>query len=707
MTEQRDAYETYLTVRDAVLRMKHHDRIGSASPSAYWTGELSNIDYMIEASPLIVRKLRHHTFQITGIRPYDYRVQDDNRRDAFERRLGALVELGGRDLLVPEHEALGGFGYSLADGLCNLDTLKFFEVLVGMKRAGVLQCLEGPAPVVLEIGAGWGGFAYQVKTLFPQVSYVVVDLPELFLFSATYLQTVFPRARVVFADDASDSSGWQGADFVFVPNTMADRVRHVLPSVTVNIASFQEMTSEQVETYARLARDAGSRFLYSLNRERSRYNAQLSSVRELLGRCYDVREVALLDTDYTKAIKKPPKPGIRVPPWLEHARTLWSAYVTRAVSTGEEDFAYVHLAGSCRAIDAPTVASSTAHREATAARAQVGIGATLFNRAQYLREALDSLLAQTYRDFRLVLVDDASSDETEAVAREYAARDSRIRYVRHGERQGMIASWRRAFEEATTDPSVQYFAWASDHDRWDPYWLKTLVEAMEADPDVVLAYPLTRRLDTGGRLLDKPPRLFETQGVTSRDERWSRVCREHPASGDMVYGLMSAAALRDAGVFRDVVCPDRLLVAELALRGEFRQVPRELWFRRQFEEASVARQQTSLFAGRAPRGRWLPPWLQHARTLWSVYVTRAASTGERRAAAHRVIRYSVLYALKHQQKTTTYRQFGSVLRGLRWTRKRIKHYSLLAVFHALVSTRRAYHRTVYEVAIFTRRIGIR
>ena len=693
MMEQRDAYETYLTVRDAVLRMKRHEGGMSAAPSVYWAEELSNIDYMIEASPLIVRKLRHHSFQLTGIRPYDYRAQDDSRLDAFEQRLCALVELGGRDLLVPEHEALGGFGYSLAEGLFNLDTLKFFEVLVGMKRAGVLQSLEGPAPIVLEIGAGWGGFAYQVKTLFPRVSYVVVDFPELFLFSATYLQTVFPQARVVFADDASDPSGWRGADFVFVPNTRASDVRHVTPSVTVNIASFQEMTSTQVEEYAKLASDAGSEFLYSLNRERSRYNAQLSSVSELVRRYYDVREVALLHTDYTKAIKKPPRPGANVP--------------SRKSRDGEEDFAYRHLAGKRRATDVPEVAPPTARREAAATGPQVGIGATLFNRAHYLHEALDSLLTQTYRDFRLILVDDASSDETEAVAREYTARDPRVRYVRHSERQGMVASWRRAFEEATAEASVPYFAWASDHDRWDPRWLETLVEAMEVDPNLVLAYPFTRRLDADGRLLDKPPRLFETRGLTSLDERWLHVSREHVASGDMVYGLMRAEAVRDAGIFRDVMCPDRLLVAELALCGQFRQVPEELWFRRQFEEASVARQRTSLHAGRVPSGRWLPPWLQHGQTLWAVYVTQAADARQRRAAARRVLQYSALYALKHQQKTTTYRQFGAVLRGLTWTRKRVKHYLFLAVFHTLVSTRRAYHRTVHEVAILTRRMGLR
>lgn len=337
----------------------------------------------------------------------------------------------------------------------------------------------------------------------------------------------------------------------------------------------------------------------------------------------------------------------------------------------------------------------------------VGLGATLYNRAAYLKEALDSLLAQTYPGFRLVLVDDASTGETESIAREYTARDPRVTYIRHEERQGMTASWRHAFEAATEESSIRYFAWASDHDRWDPRWLECLVNELEANGRLVLAYPYTRRLDGDGRLLDKPPRLFETTGMRTLDERWPYVCRETVASGDMVYGLMRAEAVRRAGVFRDVFCPDRLLIAELALQGEFRQVPEELWFRRQFGEASVSRQRTSLFAGRAPRGRWLPPWLQHGRALWRAYVAGEQDPERRRAASRRVFQYSVQYALRHQQKSTTYRQFGAIVRGFTWTRKRVKHYSLLAIFHTLVSTRRAYHRTIYEVAIFTRRIGLR
>jgi hypothetical protein len=255
---------------------------------------------------------------------------------------------------------------------------------------------------------------------------------------------------------------------------------------------------------------------------------------------------------------------------------------------------------------------------------------------------------------------------------------------------------------------MRYFAWASDHDRWDPRWLETLVGVMDEDDGVVLAYPYTRRIDHEGRLLEKPPRRFDTQGAESMQDRWSLVCGEHLACGDMVYGLMRVEALRGSGVFRDVVCPDRLLIAELALHGQLRQTPDELWYRRQFpESSSVARQRTSLFAGRAPLGRRLPPWFQHGRILWRVYVAPVTSPEDRRAASRRVLQYTGAYLLKHQQKTTTYRQFGAVLRGFTWLRKRVKHYVLLGIFHTLVGSRRAYHRTVYEVAVFTRRIGLR
>ena len=123
----------------------------------------------------------------------------------------------------------------------------------------------------------------------------------------------------------------------------------------------------------------------------------------------------------------------------------------------------------------------------------VGIGMTLCNRAAYLNEAVESLLAQSHREFTLVLVDDGSTDETERLARAFEQRDPRVQYVRCAERRGMVAAWRTAFEQASPE-GVRYFAWASDHDRWHPRWLQTLLETLEEHPDVVLAYPLTQRI---------------------------------------------------------------------------------------------------------------------------------------------------------------------------------------------------------------------
>jgi hypothetical protein len=293
-------YRAYERARAAVLQITGTPPAegGTVVPSAYWSEELENIDYMIEASPLIIRKLRHHSFHITGIRPYDYRIKADLKRENFEARLHALVELGGDRLLVPESPALGGFGYEIDGRLINVDTLKFFEVLIGMERAGVLAAMRAlDRPMVCEIGAGWGGFAYQFKTLFPSCRFVVVDFAELFLFSATYLGALFPEATMAFCGTRETPTVADAqADFVFVPHTMAGQVPVLPLDLTVNMVSFQEMTDGQVRAYADMAADAGCPWLYSFNRDRSPFNEEIVSVTQSLSERYHLTEVSVLGT---------------------------------------------------------------------------------------------------------------------------------------------------------------------------------------------------------------------------------------------------------------------------------------------------------------------------------------------------------------------------------------------------------------------------
>ncbi len=181
--------------------------------------------------------------------------------------------------------------------------------------------------------------------------------------------------------------------------------------------------------------------------------------------------------------------------------------------------------------------------------ARTVLGMTLYNNPKHVREATDSILGQTRRDFALLMLDDGSNDEVEAIAHAYERRDQRVRYWRHPQRQGMVPTWKEVVEIARREhPDAEYFAWVSDHDRWDPRWLGRMVAQLDAHPEAVLAYPRTLRIDENGVLLNKEPRAFDTSGIADPAERWRRFAWSGFGSGDMVYGLMRMRALEAAGM---------------------------------------------------------------------------------------------------------------------------------------------------------------
>ena len=306
------AFRNYTYTRDRVLEMRA--QVAAAPeyrPSAYWQEELAAFEYMLDASPLVIEKLRQHTHWITGLRAYDYRSQKTRAKAKFEEKLKALIDVGAPDLLVPEWPELGGFGFIVDGRLFNIDTLKFFEVLIALDKGAVLQEFRGNTDrrLVWEIGAGWGGFAYHFKSLCPNVTYVISDFPELFLFSATYLMTAFPNATVAFwGEEPADRlfARWRDLDFIFLPNTSLAELKPERLDLTINMVSFQEMTDAQVAAYVERAFDLKCPFLYSLNRDKSAYNPEISSVSEIISARYWPREVSVLPVPYQKMMGDTP-----------------------------------------------------------------------------------------------------------------------------------------------------------------------------------------------------------------------------------------------------------------------------------------------------------------------------------------------------------------------------------------------------------------
>lgn len=110
----------------------------------------------------------------------------------------------------------------------------------------------------------------------------------------------------------------------------------------------------------------------------------------------------------------------------------------------------------------------------------VSIGMPVYNGERYIRQALDSLLAQTFTDYEIVVSDNASTDATGVICREYEKRDSRIRYVRQPKNLGAARNFKYVLDQATG-----YFMWAACDDVRSPDFIEINLRFLQRHPDFV------------------------------------------------------------------------------------------------------------------------------------------------------------------------------------------------------------------------------
>jgi glycosyltransferase involved in cell wall biosynthesis len=124
----------------------------------------------------------------------------------------------------------------------------------------------------------------------------------------------------------------------------------------------------------------------------------------------------------------------------------------------------------------------------------VSIGVPVYNGARLLRRTLESLVAQTYTALEIIVLDNASTDETPAIAREFAARDARVRYVRNETNIGAVPNFRKVLGLA----SGKYFTWTAADDSRPPEAIERCVRALEDRPGAVMAHgPIELELPAG------------------------------------------------------------------------------------------------------------------------------------------------------------------------------------------------------------------
>lgn len=207
---------------------------------------------------------------------------------------------------------------------------------------------------------------------------------------------------------------------------------------------------------------------------------------------------------------------------------------------------------------------------------RVSIGLPVYNGENYLASTLNSLLAQTYGDFEVVVCDNASTDGTQDICREFAARDRRVRYFRNPHNIGAAPNHNRCFELSRGE----YFKWSAHDDLCAPTFLEKCVAALDRDPTAVLSCPEILYIDAAGEVVGESPynRALAT-GSLLPEERFCSLL----LGGCMnfqIFGLMRAAALRRTPLQGGYDAADQVLLARMALLGRFHEIPEGLLFYR-------------------------------------------------------------------------------------------------------------------------------
>ncbi len=244
----------------------------------------------------------------------------------------------------------------------------------------------------------------------------------------------------------------------------------------------------------------------------------------------------------------------------------------------------------------------------SSAAPKVSIGLPVYNGEKYLPGALRSILRQDYEDFELVLSDNASTDGTEAICREFAAKDPRVRYSRNETNIGATGNYNRVFELA----KGQYFKWASHDDECYPALVRRCLERFaEGPPSVVLVFSRAEIIDEQGEVKYLSP---DSIGSTS-PSAFRRLCRVlfQSSYAHSLWGLIRSDLLRRTRLMGAIEA-DHVLLCELSMLGELVEIPDVLYRMRRHARCATEINRTAreLLAWHDPKRAkdriYLPHW---------------------------------------------------------------------------------------------------
>jgi len=252
---------------------------------------------------------------------------------------------------------------------------------------------------------------------------------------------------------------------------------------------------------------------------------------------------------------------------------------------------------------------------------RVTVAIPVYNGANFLAEAANSILRQTFTDLELIIVDNASTDETPDICQQLAKKDERVRYYRNDYNLGAAPNYNRGLELARGT----YFKWLA-HDDWiSENYIEECAKALDLYPQFVIAHGIPREmLDAETPFLDSE---FTVQ-LWGRDrsvERFAKAMRMDRTC-HAIFGLMRREVLEKTTLHRPYYSSDRNLVAEMALLGRWLCIPEAIFYNRKHPGQSMAQSKNRLFlnvwqdaSNKRKYSTMHLSRLRHANEIWGRY----------------------------------------------------------------------------------------
>lgn len=195
------------------------------------------------------------------------------------------------------------------------------------------------------------------------------------------------------------------------------------------------------------------------------------------------------------------------------------------------------------------------------------IGIPVHNEERFLAQTIESALNQTFTDYQIILSDNCSTDHSYEIACAYADRAPRLTVVRHSENIGAPANFYYSLNRVQT----KYFAWLGAHDIFLPDYLKAAIDVLEANPDIVLAYPKSALIDADAQIVQNGYRDSDIDTIgLSLQERLFKIT-QNLWKCTSIHGVFRTAVLKQLP-WKSIIGADRLLLTAAAAHGDIRML---------------------------------------------------------------------------------------------------------------------------------------